>query len=70
MNLSWKVLLPLSMVNVAVVALVDKLGLRLGFLPGLVASLVVIAVAAAVLRSRRRARAAAAARPAWQVREA
>ncbi len=70
MNLSWKVLLPLSMVNVAVVALVDKLGLRLGFLPGLVAGLVVMAVAAAVLRTRRRARAAAAARPAWQVREA
>ncbi|MDI7276017.1 MAG: NADH-quinone oxidoreductase subunit NuoH, partial [Anaerolineae bacterium] len=56
MNLSWKVLLPLSMVNVVVVALVDKLDLPLGFLPGLVASLLVMGVAGPGGASARRSR--------------
>jgi len=70
MNLSWKFLLPLSMVNVVVVALVDKLELPGGFLPSLVASGLLMAAAGGCARYMRRKPAGAVARPGWQVREA
>lgn len=71
MGFSWKFLLPLAMVNVVVVALVDKLALPGGFVPGLVASVVVMAVAGGIVRlGRRNSPAAPAARPGLRVREA
>ena len=70
MNLSWKFLLPLSMVNVVVVALVDKLGLPGGFLPSLLASLVVMAAAGGAAWAQRHRRVGVAVRPGWQAREA
>ena len=56
LSFSWKFLLPLSMVNIVVIAFVDKLGLaeRLGFLPGLLASGVVMAATVGILEMRRR----------------
>ena len=70
MNLAWKFLVPLAMVNVVVVALVDKLGLPGGFLPGFVASGAVAAVAWGIAGLQRRQRARRAARPSLRVREA
>lgn len=69
MGLSWKLLLPLAMVNVIVLATVDKLGLQLAFLPSLVASGLMMAAVALILRRRRRP-AGAGPQPAWQAREA
>jgi len=70
MNFCWKFLLPLALVNVVVVALVDKLGLPGAFLPSLVASLAVMAVAWAIVGLQRRKRAGAVARPGLVVKEA
>ena len=70
MAFSWKFLVPLAMVNVVVVAFVNKLQLPGGFLPSLVASLLVLAIALGIAGRRRRGRAEAAARPGLRVREA
>lgn len=70
MAFSWKFLLPLGMVNIVLVALVDKLRLPGGFLPGLVAGAIVLAAANGIFVLSRRRPAARPARPGLQVREA
>ncbi|HOQ99799.1 MAG TPA: NADH-quinone oxidoreductase subunit NuoH [Anaerolineae bacterium] len=70
MGLSWKFLLPLGMVNVIVMAFIDKLHLPGGFLPGLAASIVILAVAGGVVRIGRRSPAVRTARPGLRVKEA
>ncbi len=70
MGFSWKFLVPLAMVNLVVVAFVDKLHLPGAFVPSLVASLAVMAVAGGIVWLRRRRPAVAAAQPGLRVREA
>jgi NADH-quinone oxidoreductase subunit H len=70
MAFSWKFLLPLGMVNVVVVALIDKLHLPGGFVPGLVAGAVIFAVANWIVGLRQRRPAARPAGAGLRVREA